>query len=449
MTDLLRTYGGPAPRYTSYPTAPHFGTDVSADTVAGWLRGMTARHASVYVHLPFCKSLCFYCGCHMKVTHDRATISRYVDGLLAEMAHAAAHLPHRLTVTTLHFGGGTPSYCPAPDLKRIVEAVHAHFDVATQAEISMEIDPRRLDDPVIGTLADVGLNRASLGIQDTQADVQQAIGRIQPHALNLRAAARLRQAGIRSLNVDLLYGLPRQTPNTLGRSIQDVLELAPERISLFGYAHVPWMKKHQRVLEAHGLPDAQQRLTLFETATEALTTAGYIAVGMDHFCLPDDAMATALHARTLHRNFMGYTTDDAPVLLGFGASAISQYPQGYAQNMTAIPDYMAAVNAQRIPTARGISLSAEDMLRRDIIASLLCSFEVDISDLLQRHHFSADILASSLAQLGGMMRDGLVDLADDGQHLRITPEGRPFARAVAACFDGWLDKNPARHSGAV
>jgi len=259
----------------------------------------------------------------------------------------------------------------------------------------------------------------------------------------------LRQAGIRSLNVDLLYGLPRQTPNTLGRSIQDVLELAPERISLFGYAHVPWMKKHQRVLETHGLPDPRQRLTLFETATEALTTAGYIAVGMDHFCLPDDAMATALHARTLHRNFMGYTTDDAPVLLGFGASAISQYPQGYAQNMTAIPDYMAAVNAQRIPTARGISLSAEDMLRRDIIASLLCSFEVDISDLLQRHHFSADILASSLAQLGGMMRDGLVDLADDGQHLRITPEGRPFARAVAACFDGWLDKNPARHSGAV
>ena len=429
MKPLLAAYGGPVPRYTSYPTAPHFGAGVDGAKVAGWLAEVPQGvEASVYLHLPYCKSLCLYCGCNMKVTNRMETISAYVDVLVEEMRRVAACLPRRLRVGAIHLGGGTPSYAPMPDLLRLFEVMRELFDVHKGAEISMEMDPRQLPDGLPALMGSLGFVRASLGIQDTNLAVQEAIRRVQPQELNLRAVKLLREAGVKEINVDLLYGLPLQTPATMRRTVADMMELAPSRIALFGYAHVPWMKKHQAVLEQYDLPDAEARMELWETAVEALTAAGYEAVGIDHFCLPDDSMAVAAREGALKRNFMGYTTDRLPVLLGFGASAISQYSQGYAQNVTAPGEYMTAMEQGGLPVARGVGVTPDDVARRSVIEQLLCGMQAQGPGLAG--------LVAQPEKLDALVGDG-VAVWEDGV-LRITPLGWPFARVVASCFDAYV-----------
>lgn len=441
--ELIAKYGGPVPRYTSYPTALQFHAGIDAATVEGWLGTLRdAGEASVYLHMAYCKSLCLYCGCNMKVTNKAETISAYVDVLMDEMRRTAALLPEKLKVGAIHLGGGTPSYVPMKDLRRVFTLMRELFEVKDGAEISMEIDPRQLVEGMPALLGELGFNRASLGIQDTNEVVQQVIRRVQPQALNVRAVSQLRAAGVEDINVDLLYGLPMQTPATMRQTVADVKELRPSRIALFGYAHVPWMKKHQAVLEQHELPDADARLAIFNTAVEELTKAGYVAVGIDHFCLPTDPMAIAAREGELKRNFMGYTTDAAPVLLGFGASAISQYPQGYAQNITAPAEYLHAMQQPGLPIARGVAVSKGDIARRGVIEQLLCGMRAQGEGL--------DGLVMQTERLQEMVADGLAEW--QGDMLRVTEKGRPFARAVAACFDAYLGKGAStmgRHSRGV
>ncbi len=424
---LIVKYGGPVPRYTSYPTAVQFHAGVDGATVEEWLGQVRGVEASVYFHMAYCKALCLYCGCNMKVTHHAGTITRYTDAVLEEMRRVERRLPERPVAGTIHFGGGTPSYVPEADLVRIMMAVREMFVVRHGAEISMEIDPRQLPDSLPAVLGRLGFNRVSLGIQDTNPDVQKIIRRVQPHAMNLRAVELLRAAGIEGINIDLLYGLPGQTTATLLQTITDVLELRPTRIALFGYAHVPWMKKHQVVLEGYGIPGPTERLEMFGAAASALVRAGYVAVGIDHFCLPSDPMAVALGHGELGRNFMGYTTDDARVMLGFGASAISQHMQGYAQNITDIGDYLLAMEKEGLPVGRGIATTPEDGVRRGVIERLLCDMRVE-----------GDGIESLIVQpetLRGMVLDGLVQWR--GRGLQVTDKGRPFVRAVARCFDAY------------
>lgn len=432
---LIGKYGGPVPRYTSYPTAVQFHSGVDGTTVEGWLGGVRGVEASVYFHMAYCKMLCLYCGCNMKVTNHKDTITRYVDVVLDEMQRVERRLPERLAAGTVHFGGGTPSYVPEKDLVRVMTAVRSMFDVKRGAEISMEIDPRQLPDGLPDVLGGLGFNRVSLGIQDTNARVQEIIRRVQPQEMNLRAVELLRGAGIKDINIDMLYGLPGQTAATLRQTVVDVLELKPSRIALFGYAHVPWMKKHQIVLEGYGIPGPVERFAMFDVAAKALVEAGYVAVGIDHFCLPDDPMAVALGRGELGRNFMGYTTDDAKVMLGFGASAISQYPQGYAQNITDVGDYTQAMERQGLPVARGVATSVEDGVRRRVIEHLLCHMQVEVEDL------EAMVVAKDT--LDEMELDGLVNWQGDG--LYVTEKGRPFVRAVARCFDAY-GGDGGRHS---
>lgn len=436
--DLIAKYGGPVPRYTSYPTAPHFHGGIGPRTVREWMQASRGE-ASVYIHMAYCKQLCLYCGCNMKVTNNLNVVSSYVEVLMAEMRMVAEALPERLDVSTLHLGGGTPSYCPVSDLEQLMAVMRDIFMVRDGAEVSMEIDPRQLAEGMPEALGQLGFNRASLGIQDTNPEVQRAIKRVQPQEMNRRAVRLLRDAGVRNINVDLLYGLPLQTPETIRRTIDDVLELKPERIALFGYAHVPWMKKHQVVLENYGmLPCAAQRMVMFDTAAEALKQAGYLAVGLDHFCLPSDPMAQALQQDGLHRNFMGYTTDAAPLMLGFGASAISQYRDGYAQNVSSPTEYMALVKNHELPVVRGIRMTGQDHARRAVIEQLLCSQKATAPDL-------TDLLVDSV-KLKDLIGDGLVKW--QGDSLYVTEKGRPFVRVVASCFDAYVQPE-GRYSKAV
>ncbi|MFZ2587581.1 MAG: oxygen-independent coproporphyrinogen III oxidase [Alphaproteobacteria bacterium] len=439
LARLTAKYSHPVPRYTSYPSALQFGPHITPTVVEGWLKNLPTTHpVSLYLHLPYCKKLCLYCGCNMKVTHNPAVISSYMGYLLDEIRHTARLLGQRLNVSTVHLGGGTPSYCPPEDLKTLFATLHQHFNILPHAELSLEADPRLLTPETVATLASVGITRASLGVQDTNPAVQAAIGRVQPHATNHAAVANLRAVGIQAINIDVVYGLPLQTSATFTQTIADVLELAPSRLALFGYAHVPWMKKHQLVLEQHPRPNPLERLNLFAAATEQLMAAGYVPVGLDHFAKPDDPLAIAAAHGTLHRNFMGYTSDDAPTLLGFGASSISTFPQGYAQNETDIPAYQTTIAAGSLATVKGLAFTERDTLRAPLIESLICNLHTTLP---------ADVLAEALPKLEPLIADGLATLAEST--LRITPQGRPFSRVVAACLDDYLKPTSTRHSQAV
>lgn len=441
FTQLLATYGKPVPRYTSYPTAPQFNASVTPRRVTAWLQRLdTSTPVSVYIHMPYCKKMCLYCGCNMKVTHNPSVIADYASYLVREIAEATAHIPGRLPVSTLHLGGGTPNYAPPHALELLFHSLRTRFDILADAELSLEADPRHLSAPMVATLAGLGINRVSLGIQDINPTVQTMIGREQPHHLNITAVELLRAAGIGAINVDLVYGLPGQTPEGFVRTMEDIIALDPSRLALFGYAHVPWMKKHQQVLEQYDRADAATRWQMFQTASGMLTAAGYQAVGIDHFAKPDDPLAVAARKGTLNRNFMGYTTDAAETLLGFGASSISAFPQGYAQNVTAVSDYITRVGEGGLPIERGLAVSARDKLLRTAITQVVCTFGANLGRL-------GNLAKDIRSRLEPLVRDGLVEMK--GDELRITTDGMPFVRVVAACFDDYLQPSAVRHSQAV
>ena len=434
------------PRYTSYPTAPHFGPGVDDAVYDAWLRDVPAGgHASVYLHVPFCASLCWYCGCHTTVVRSHRPIAEYADlmereiGLVGELC--------RPEIGFVHWGGGTPNMLTGEELTRLTTALSSRFRFAADIEIAAELDPRILTREKVAELVACGLTRASLGVQDFEPRVQRAINRIQPYEKTRDSVLWLRAAGVRGVNLDLMYGLPYQSTATVLSTVDRAVGLAPDRVALFGYAHVPWMKKHQLLIPEEALPDAAERFEQAEAAAARLIEHGYVRIGLDHFALPEDPMAKSLAARRLRRNFQGYTTDECQVLLGFGVSAIGSLPQGYVQNTADFTRYRQAIEAGRLPTVRGIALTPDDRLRREVIERLMCDLEVDLAAVAQHHGCRPGVFASSLPALIELEKDGIA--VRDGWHLAVTGEGRPLVRAVCAAFDTYLQQSTGRHSAAV
>ncbi|MBT7250831.1 MAG: oxygen-independent coproporphyrinogen III oxidase, partial [Rhodospirillaceae bacterium] len=370
--DLLKRYGGAVPRYTSYPTAPHFHDGVSAQSYADWLGGLDqGTTLSLYLHVPFCQRMCWYCGCHTKITARYDPIHRYAQSLAGEIELVAGALGERRRVSHVHWGGGTPTTLAAADFAALIARLGTHFDIRADSEIAVEIDPRTLSREMVSALAKSSVNRASLGIQDFDPDVQRAINRIQPLAETRRRVAWLRAAGIDNISFDLMYGLPRQTEQSVRRTVDLAVSIRPNRLSIFGYAHVPWMKSHQRMIDADALAGADARMSQMNAIAERLAEHGYHQIGFDHFARDEDEMTAAQETGILRRNFQGYTTDQAPALIGLGASAIGSLPAGYVQNETAIGRYETEIGAGRLATVRGIAVSGEDRMRRRIIESFM------------------------------------------------------------------------------
>jgi oxygen-independent coproporphyrinogen-3 oxidase len=445
--DLLAKYDRRLPRYTSYPTAPHFQADVDHCIYRYWLRSLPAKApASFYLHVPFCAQLCWYCGCHTSVVHSPAPIADYARLLEDEIALVAREAGH-LSARHVHWGGGTPNILTEGGLGRIMAALDRRFPVAPDAEIAIELDPRLLSAAQAKELAAAGINRASLGVQDFDQAVQQAVNRIQPYEMTAQAVAWLRGAGIAGLNFDLIYGLPHQTVESVVETTERAATLGPDRIALFGYAHVPWMKKHQRLIDEAALPGPAERLAQADAAAARLLALGYMRVGLDHFARADDPLARRLAAGRLHRNFQGYTTDEAETLIGLGVSAIGSLPQGYVQNTPDITLYRDRIRNGRLATVRGRRLDAEDRLRRDVIERLMCDLEVDLAAAARRHGFAPEIFAAERPALDALSADGIAHR--EGGRLVVNEHERALVRAVCAVFDTYLDPQDIRHSMVV
>jgi oxygen-independent coproporphyrinogen-3 oxidase len=429
------------PRYTSYPTAPHFSAAVTADTYAQWL-GLLPRAAtlSLYIHVPFCTELCFYCGCNTRAVRKREPIDAYAQRLLAELAMLQDLRGRKLT--HLHWGGGTPSILGPQWLETIAAELASRFDLSALKEHAIELDPRRLDRSLARALAVIGVTRASLGVQDVSPQVQEVIGRVQPFDQVERAALMLRAAGIANLNIDLMYGLPSQTTRDVARSAELAASLDPQRLALFGYAHVPWFKTHQKMIDKIELPGVAQRLEQAQVAAETLGAFGYQAVGLDHFAKAGDELAVAARERRLRRNFQGYTTDEADALIGIGASAIGRLPQGFMQNAPDLGGYNRAIDAGKFAIVKGLALNDDDRLRASIIERLMCDLALDFDAFGGLSRFAGEI-----AKLQPLVEQGLLTIK--GARMTVTEPGRPYVRIAAAAFDAYLAAGQKRHSVAV
>jgi oxygen-independent coproporphyrinogen-3 oxidase len=446
--DLLARYGRPLPRYTSYPTAAQFTDGVGAADFAAWLGALPEEAPlSLYLHVPFCRSLCFYCGCHTTVAAKADRIARYAETLRHELALVAAALGPRRRLAHVHWGGGSPNMLAPETFRCAMDDIGALFAIDPGAEIALEIDPRALTAAFVAAAAASGVNRASFGVQEFDPAVQEAIGRIQPFEQVAASVATLRAAGMSRVNFDLMYGLPRQTVDTLAATVAAAVSLAPDRIALFGYAHVPWMKPHQGLIDAALLPGVDERWRQYETATAMLARSGYAPIGLDHFARADDALAAAAETGALRRNFQGYTTDRAPALVGVGASAISALPEGFAQNAVRLDEWRRAIECGRLATRRGRALTDDDRLRADVIGEIMCGLSSDLGAARRRHGAGADAFAAERAPLAAMAADGLVRL--DGDRLTVPPEHRALVRAVAAVFDRHLPPTGGRHAPAI
>ncbi|MBC7134091.1 MAG: oxygen-independent coproporphyrinogen III oxidase, partial [Oceanibaculum nanhaiense] len=430
--DLLAKYDQPVPRYTSYPTAPHFHAGIDAAAYGRWLEALDpALPLSLYFHIPFCDSLCWFCGCNTRVVNRYEPVSTYFELLKREIALVAEKLGRR-TVSHMHFGGGSPTMLSPDDIRRLGDFVWGLFDRTPDAEIAVEIDPRGLQYETVRAFAEIGVNRASIGVQDVNRQVQEAVNRIQPLSSTAEAMAALRAEGVDRINIDLMYGLPFQTVSRVLHTVECILPLRPDRLAVFGYAHVPHMKPHMNLIPGHALPGRDERFRQQQAIADRLVEAGYTRIGLDHFAKDSDPLVPALREGRLHCNFQGYTVDPAEVLIGFGASAIGALPQGYIQNVTAMPDYRKAIGEGRLPVARGIELTPEDRLRRAIIEQIMCHMKVDLAAMQQAAGLTLDLDAEHTA-LAALAGDGLVKL--DGDILTVPEEARPLMRSIACMFD--------------
>jgi len=445
--DLIERHSAPVPRYTSYPTAPHFHAGVGAQTYASWLSESPADASlSLYLHIPFCDRLCWFCACHTKQVLRYDPISAYLEALQAEIATVGALLDGR-KVKAVHLGGGSPTMLRADDVDRLAAALRQGFAFAGDCEISLEVDPNDISEDKLDAWARFGVTRASFGVQDFDETVQRVINRLQSFADTAEAVAGFRARGVDSVNLDVLYGLPHQTIETLAATVEQVISLRPDRVALFGYAHVPWMKKHQRLIDETQLPDGYARFAQARLGASMLEDAGYVAVGLDHFALPEDSMAQALADGSLHRNFQGYTTDGADMLIGLGASSIGRLPQGYVQNVAATAEYSRVALAGQLPVTRGYALDDSDRATAWLIEQIMCGFGFSAAKLRRRFPGQASHL---LAQATGIAQNDLDRFVSwDGEDFRVTQRGRPFVRAVASRFDAFLKRDAQRHSIAV
>jgi oxygen-independent coproporphyrinogen-3 oxidase len=435
------------PRYTSYPTAPHFQPRVTPEIAAGWLGALPAdARLSLYLHVPYCKAICNYCGCNTKAALRDAPLDAYVATLLKEIDIAAHAAPAR-RVCFVHWGGGTPSLLGPERLARLWSALGARFDLSRVDEHAIELDPRTVDEELCAGLAAIGVNRVSFGVQDLNAHVQRAIGRVQPFEIVANAVRLVRAAGIAAVNLDLMYGLPEQSISDVERTAHVAASLDPSRLAIFGYAHVPWFKAHQKLIDVSALPGAAERIAQAAAARATLEAEGYRAIGLDHFARETDPLAIAARAGLLRRNFQGYVTDDADALIGLGASSIGQSPQGFVQNAPDVAGWRRLVEEGRLPVARGLEINDDDRLRAAAIERLMCDLALDFGALALRMTGVETALDDAIPQLDDLSRDGV--LVREGRRVRITRAGEPFVRLAAAAFDVYLDRDAARHSAAV
>ena len=437
-TRLLKKYSVAGPRYTSYPTAPYFSTAFeNADWIDAVARSAPERGISLYAHIPFCDSLCYYCGCNMVATRDYSKTQPYLATLDQEMARTAQQVDANRVVRQLHWGGGTPTYLNPDDIRRLMAMMRSHFTVAADAEISCEVDPRELTRAHLVALRECGFNRLSFGVQDMDPDVQQAVNRIQSEALIQQVLDWSRELGFSSINLDLIVGLPKQTVESFSRTLERVAVWAPDRLAVFGYAHVPWMKKHQNLINASDLPDAATRLGLQQAVNAHLGAAGYVNIGLDHFARPDDELVRAQQNKTLWRNFQGYTTHKDCDILAFGASSISQTADVYMQNEKNLRRYQERITATGFAVERGLKLSRDDQIQREAITRVMCDLELDFAAFGSEWGIAfTDYFADALAALRPLADDGLVGIEPGS--LRVTPNGRLFLRNIGMCFDRYL-----------
>ena len=442
----LGLFDARVPRYTSYPTAPHFGTSVGAADFTGWIEAIPeGSQISLYVHVPFCRRLCWFCACRTQGVANNDPVNAYVETLVEELTLLARHLPHGVSLSRLHWGGGTPTLLDADRISRLAEAIFRVAPKAADGEFSVEIDPNEIDDPRLDALAAAGMNRASIGVQDFDPMIQAAIGREQSYALTRDVVERIRDRGVTSLNADILYGLPHQTGPRIADSVQKLLTLSPDRVALYGYAHVPWMSRRQQMIPSDAMPTPQERLSLFETARQLFVWDGYREIGIDHFAKPEDGMAQAQAAGRLRRNFQGYTDDTASALIGIGASSISRFPQGFAQNASATAAHVKAIREGRFSAHKGHRFSGEDTLRARIIEALMCDFVVRRDELLANFATTEERL-DEMFQAAKTVFGDMVRVTDEG--FFIPERARPLTRMIVRSFDAY-DSAQARHSSAV
>ena len=443
--DLLRRYDRPGPRYTSYPTAPQFhagfGERELREVATASNGDPIPRRLSLYVHVPFCESPCFYCGCNRIITRDKARGDAYLARLYREIALSAQLFDRDREVIQLHFGGGTPNFLTPAQLGEVVETLRSQFRFSDAADrdISIELDPRFVDADDIAALAMIGFNRASFGVQDFDPAVQEAVNRIQSVEQTRAVIDACRANGFRSVNVDLIYGLPNQAPEGFARTLDTVAQMRPDRVAVYGYAHMPHLFKPQKQLDASLLPSGETKLALLQLAIEKLTAAGYLYIGMDHFALPDDELALAQARGGLHRNFMGYTTHADSDLVGLGVSAISHIGDSFSQNPRDLPSWQAALDEGRLPVFRGMRMNEDDQLRADLIQQLMCQGEIPVAALERRYAIDfAEYFALALDRLAPLAEDGLVRVEE--QRIVVTSRGRLLLRNIAMCFDHYLDQ---------
>ena len=452
--ELLRRHERPGPRYTSYPSAPQFTGRFGATQLREWLARSNAqphrRGLSLYVHIPFCASPCFYCGCNRVITRDVAKGAHYTQRVLHEIRLIAPLLDPDREVVQLHLGGGTPNFLGPDTLTRLIDGLSHAFHLSGTAgrDFSIELDPRSVPREYVPVLAGLGFNLVSLGVQDFDPEVQRAVNRIQSVEQTLDLVDACRDHGIRSVNVDLIYGLPRQTPAGFRRTLRTVISARPDRLAVYGYAHLPELFKAQRHIDAAALPRPDARLELLQLAIEELAASGYRYIGMDHFALPDDELVRAQEAGELQRNFMGYTTHANCDLIGVGASAISHVGDSFSQNLRDLKAWEAALDEDRLPTWRGLTLSPDDCVRGAVIGQLMCQGRIEIAEIEQRYQITfADYFTDALEQLRPHLADGLVRI-EDGR-IAATPSGRLLLRSIAMCFDGYLSRPRSASEGTL
>lgn len=434
------------PRYTSYPPATEFAA-FDNGVYQRWLAELPAEDpVSLYLHIPYCRQLCWFCGCYTHITHHYSPVQEYLEVLLREIELVSGRIGKKLKVEHIHFGGGSPTILEPDDFARLMDTLYREFDIEACAQIAIEIDPRTMNPEKCIAYAYNGVNRASLGVQDFSEQVQQAVNRIQPYEMVADVVAQLRRAGIDQINLDLMYGLPYQTPASLGHTAELAMTLAPQRLAVFGYAHVPWMRKHQRVLDSLPLANPDERIRMSESLREIFIGNGYTAIGIDHYARKSDSMSKALKSKTLRRNFQGYTTDTADTVLGFGLSAIGSLPGGYAQNTSSSQEYRSAVNNGILPVTQGRAISAEDKMRREIISELMCYYRVDLWQIAQKHRSPNDFIKERAALLA-LRAEEVVKI--DGNVIAVTEKGRLYVRAVCAVFDQYLQTAQRRFSLSV
>jgi oxygen-independent coproporphyrinogen-3 oxidase len=448
-SDLAKSYGQDRlPRYTSYPTAPHFSPSVGEADYRKWLNSISVRKpASIYLHVPFCRSMCWYCGCHTSVTKRDDPVALYAAGLRREIHLVAETIGQRLPISHIHFGGGTPTIMTPETFNDLIGTLRYSYFVLPDAEIAVEIDPRTLTEPMTEALGYGGVSRASLGVQSFDPAVQRAINRVQSFEQTATSVERLRRAGVGRINFDLLYGLPLQTVDSCLNTVARCVELRPDRFSVFGYAHVPSFKRHQRKIAEDALPDSIERHLQSEAIADALVDAGYVRIGLDHFALPDDTLALARRGGRLRRNFQGYTDDSAETLIGLGASAIGRMPQGFVQNVVATRDYLARISEDQFATAKGYAFTEDDRFRADIIERIMCDMAVDLPQIARLHGRSAGSAVIDHSRMESLIADGVVTMTNE--RLSVSDGAEFLVRSVASAFDAHLARSAATHSRAV